>query len=47
MAVLLCCQYRECLCGCQGVVGIRIYEINVFGDAVRDLLDPRLRGSGS
>ena len=24
-----------------------VYCLNMFGDAVRDLLDPRLRGSGS
>ena len=23
-----------------------VYSLNMFGDAVRDLLDPRLRGSG-
>ena len=26
---------------------ITIYSLNMFGDAMRDLLDPRLRGSGS
>ena len=25
---------------------ITIYSLNMFGDAVRDLLDPRLRGGG-
>ena len=25
---------------------IVVYRLNMFGDAVRDLLDPRLRGSG-
>ena len=25
---------------------IVVYSLNMFGDAVRDLLDPRLRGSG-
>ncbi|MDE0448976.1 MAG: hypothetical protein OXH96_20110 [Spirochaetaceae bacterium] len=25
---------------------IVVYGINMFGDAVRDLLDPRLRGGG-
>ena len=25
---------------------IVVYGINVFGDAMRDLLDPRLRGGG-
>ena len=24
-----------------------VYVLNMFGDAVRDLLDPRLRGSGA
>ena len=24
---------------------ITVYSLNMFGDAVRDLLDPRLRGS--
>ena len=28
---------------CLAVV---IYGVNMFGDAVRDLLDPRLRGGG-
>jgi len=23
-----------------------VYSLNMFGDAVRDLLDPRLRGGG-
>jgi len=23
-----------------------VYNINMFGDALRDLLDPRMRGSG-
>ena len=27
-------------------LSIAVYAINVFGDALRDLLDPRLRGSG-
>ena len=26
---------------------ITIYSLNVFGDAMRDLLDPRLRGGES
>ncbi len=26
---------------------IVIYSLNMFGDALRDLLDPRLRGGGS
>ena len=26
---------------------ITVYSLNMFGDAVRDLLDPRLRGGGS
>ena len=26
---------------------ITVYSLNMFGDAVRDLLDPRLRGSGA
>ena len=25
---------------------IVVYSLNMFGDAVRDLLDPRLRGAG-
>ena len=25
---------------------ITVYSLNMFGDAVRDLLDPRLRGGG-
>ena len=25
---------------------IIVYSLNMFGDAVRDLLDPRLRGGG-
>ena len=25
---------------------IVVYSLNMFGDAVRDLLDPRLRGGG-
>ena len=25
---------------------IVVYALNIFGDAVRDLLDPRLRGGG-
>ena len=25
---------------------IVVYAINMFGDALRDLIDPRLRGSG-
>ena len=25
---------------------ITIYSLNMFGDALRDLLDPRLRGGG-
>jgi peptide/nickel transport system permease protein len=28
-------------------IAIAVYSINVFGDALRDLLDPRLRGAGS
>jgi hypothetical protein len=27
-------------------LGAVVYGINVFGDALRDLLDPRLRGGG-
>ena len=26
---------------------ITVYSLNMFGDAMRDLLDPRLRGGGS
>ena len=26
---------------------ITVYSLNMFGDAVRDLLDPRLRGGGA
>ena len=26
---------------------VTIYSLNMFGDAVRDLLDPRLRGRGA
>ena len=25
---------------------LTVYNLNMFGDAVRDLLDPRLRGDG-
>ena len=25
---------------------VTVYSLNMFGDAVRDLLDPRLRGGG-
>ena len=25
---------------------VLVYSLNMFGDAVRDLLDPRLRGGG-
>ena len=25
---------------------LTVYSLNMFGDAVRDLLDPRLRGGG-
>ena len=28
------------------VITIVVYNINMFGDAIRDLLDPRMRGSG-
>ena len=28
------------------VIGVTVYALNLFGDAVRDLLDPRLRGAG-
>ena len=28
------------------VLTITVYSLNMFGDAVRDLLDPRLRGGG-
>jgi peptide/nickel transport system permease protein len=27
-------------------LGIVIFAVNMFGDAVRDLLDPRMRGTG-
>ena len=27
-------------------LAIVVYAINMFGDALRDLLDPRMRGSG-
>ena len=26
-------------------VAVTVYALNLFGDAVRDLLDPRLRGA--
>jgi len=29
------------------VLSIVVYGSNMFGDALRDLLDPRLRGKGS
>jgi peptide/nickel transport system permease protein len=28
-------------------ITIVVYGINVFGDALRDLLDPRMRGGGT
>jgi peptide/nickel transport system permease protein len=34
-------RYEPGLC-----LTIVVYGINMFGDAIRDLLDPRLRGGG-
>ena len=28
-------------------IGITVFSVNMLGDALRDVLDPRLRGTGS
>jgi ABC-type dipeptide/oligopeptide/nickel transport system permease component len=27
-------------------ISVRVFRLNMFGDALRDVLDPRLRGTG-
>ena len=40
-AIPSCCSDRALV----SRVAVTVYALNLFGDAVRDLLDPRLRGA--
>jgi ABC-type dipeptide/oligopeptide/nickel transport system permease subunit len=37
-------RHQQLLFGRVFCLTVTIYRLNMFGDAVRDLLDPRLRG---